>query len=671
MARFPKVFDPQTFPSMLWIRKHSRELVAAFLIVTISLAWRAATDTPHADAQQPAKRGTSQKVPSSNAAARPVVVAMVNGRDIPRERLLAECLDRHGEAILETILNKRIIEQACAREGILVSAKDVDDDIDTMSKRFNVPRDRWIELIQAERGVNAKQYAEEIVWPMIALRRLARGHIDPSREELTLAFETQFGPAVKSRIIVSGTRDQAEQLHKQALDKSADFGGLARQHSIDVGSASANGWIQPIRKHSGDPLLENTAFALEEGSISQVLQVANQFVFLKCEGRLPAADVKLESVREKLSEEIRERKSRAASTELFRSLQNESKIENIYNDPAAHAAFPELAARVNGQPTTLQELSEACLERHGNDVLEILISRVLIEQALAQKRIVISQKQIDIEIEKAAIRLGFVKADASADIDAWLIHVTKETKIPLRHYVDDMVWPTVALKLLAGDVKVTKEDLDRAFDATFGRRAKCRVIVCDTQRRAQEAWQLARQNPTPDFFGDLAEKYSVDATSKSLRGEIPPIPRYSGQPVIEREAFSLAAGELSGVVQMSDRFMIFLSEGYTEEVKVDFTEVRDELYADIHEKKLRIELGRCFNHLREGASIDNFLAGTSQSSTEDAFSAQRSEPSGITQQQAADLAKPRAGSRQADFQSSPSAGSNGAVPASFQEQSKR
>ena len=161
MARFPKVFDPQAFSSMVWIRKHSLELVAAFLIVTIILAWRATTDAPQADAQHPTKRGTvsSQKVSPSRAAARPIVVAMVNGRDIPRERLLAECLDRHGVAILETILNKRIIEQACARKGILVSAKDVDDDIDTMSKRFNVPRDRWIELIQAERGVNAKQYA--------------------------------------------------------------------------------------------------------------------------------------------------------------------------------------------------------------------------------------------------------------------------------------------------------------------------------------------------------------------------------------------------------------------------------------------------------------------------------------------------------------------------------
>lgn len=55
---------------------------------------RVASDNryPHADAQQPAKRGTSQKVPSSNAAARPVVVAMVNGRDIPRGDFLLNVL---------------------------------------------------------------------------------------------------------------------------------------------------------------------------------------------------------------------------------------------------------------------------------------------------------------------------------------------------------------------------------------------------------------------------------------------------------------------------------------------------------------------------------------------------------------------------------------------------
>jgi len=180
------------------------------------------------------------------------------------------------------------------------------------------------------------------------------------------------------------------------------------------------------------------------------------------------------------------------------------------------------------------------------------------------------------------------------------------------------VQPTVALKQLVGKVPVTQEDLDKAFEATFGSRAKCRIIVMDSQRRAQEVWQLARQNPTPERIGELAEQYSVDPTSRTLRGEVPPIQRHGGQPALERQAFALKPGELSGIVQIADRFMVILCEGYTDAAQVKLAEVRDELYDDIHEKKQRIEMSRYFSHLRESASIDNFLAGTSQSPTQSA-----------------------------------------------------
>jgi len=63
---------------------------------------------------------------------------------------------------------------------------------------------------------------------------------------------------------------------------------------------------------------------------------------------------------------------------------------------------------------------------------------------------------------------------------------------------------------------------------------------------------------------------------------------------------------------------VILCEGYTEAPQVKFAEVRDELYDDIHEKKQRIEMSRHFSHLREVATIDNFLAGTSQSPTQPA-----------------------------------------------------
>ena len=129
------------------------------------------------------------------------------------------------------------------RQGVAVTRQDVDAEIDAMSRRFNVPRDKWIELIQQERGVTARQYADEIVWPMIALRRLAHASIEPTPTEVANAFDNQFGPAVKARIIVSRSRDEAERLRARALSAPDDFGALARQHSIDVGSASANGWV--------------------------------------------------------------------------------------------------------------------------------------------------------------------------------------------------------------------------------------------------------------------------------------------------------------------------------------------------------------------------------------------------------------------------------------------
>jgi hypothetical protein len=48
-------------------------------------------------------------------------------------------------------------------------------------------------------------------------------------------------------------------------------------------------------------------------------------------------------------------------------------------------------------------------------------------------------------------------------------------------------------------------------------------------------------------------------------------------------------------------------------VQVNFDEVRPGLAKDIHEKKLRSQMTRKFDELREGAQIDNFLVGVSQS----------------------------------------------------------
>ncbi|MDP6676922.1 MAG: peptidyl-prolyl cis-trans isomerase, partial [Pirellulales bacterium] len=386
---------------------------------------------------------------------------------------------------------------------------------------------------------------------------------------------------------------------------------------------------------------------------------------IKCEGHLPASDVEFSDVRPRLAEAFREKQSRVLSSKIFAELQADAVIENALNNPDSRLATPDVAARVNSHPIMISEVRAVCVERYGEDVLQALLTGVLLNQALARQELVVSQEDVDAEVARAAESMGFQTPEGKPDISTWLERISKENRQSIEFYLTDIVRPTVALKKLVGPVAVTQDDLDKAFTATFGPRVRCRAVVLDNQRRAQEVWQLARQNPTPEIIGNLAEQYSVDPTSKALRGEVPPIQKYSGQPALEREAFALKPGELSGIIQIADRFMILLCEGYTKPVEVTFSEVRDELYRDIFEKKQRIEMARYFTHLRESASIDNFLAGTSQSPKsnlpQNLPAGSTMPPSTITQRETNELSRPRAGSRAAEKSS------RSVSPASFDE----
>jgi len=499
------------FDASRWVV--AREVAAAAVIVGVGIGWRVMTGSLEADATPP------QAAAPAHPGGKPV--AIVNGVEITADQLATDCLGRHGGSVLETLVNRRIIEQACQQQRISVTPQDVSAEIDAMARRFSVPRDKWLEMIQQERGITPKQYADDIVWPMLALRGIARGAVEPSAEELQQAFENRFGSAVKARIIACRSRQDADAVRKQALAAPEEFGALARQHSVDVGSASANGWVQPIRLHSGDPAFDKAAFSLQEGGISEVVQVADQFIVIKCEGHLPPSGAKLDEVRPHLAEELRERKSRQASSEIFKKLQDATSVENVMNDPAKAAARPGVAALVNGQPVLIEDVKSVCLDRYGRDVIEVLVTRTLVEQALKKQQQSVVQADLDGEIARAAAQMGFTKADGTADTAAWLDRVTRAEKVPMRHYMEDVVWPTVALKKLVGSVSVSQEDLDKAFQATFGPRAKCRVVVLDSQRRAQEVWQMARQNPTAEHIATLAETYSADPTTRSTLGRGP------------------------------------------------------------------------------------------------------------------------------------------------------
>ncbi|MFV1963825.1 MAG: peptidylprolyl isomerase [Pirellulaceae bacterium] len=575
-----------------------------------------------------ANRSTAQTVaarqtaPASNTHAgdpqpsQRTAAAIVNGHRITRDDLARECLRRYGQDILESIINKHLIWQACQERGVAITEQDVENEIDRMASKFGLSKDRWLSLLQTERDISPDKYRREIIWPTLALRHLAASEIVVTQDELREAFESEYGAKVKVRMISVTSNQTAENVHKLAVENPEGFGDLAKEYSEDTNSASAGGLVPPIRKHMGHKDLEDAAFALQEGQISPIIHVANQYLILRCEKHLPKSYLSsqhLQPIQTQLHDQIRDRKLRDAAAELFQKLQSDSKIVNVYNDPQLRQQNPGAAAIVNGRSITMQELTDECFTRHGKEVIEGEINRLILQQELHKANKTVTEASIDEEIARAADAYGYLKPDGSPDVEAWLKAVTEEDDVTVDLYVRDAVWPSVALKLLVGDrIEVTKEDLKKGFDANYGERVEVLAIVSSNQRQANSVWAMARDNPTDQFFGELAHQYSIEPASRANFGKVPPIRRYSGQPMIEEEAFGLQPGELSGIVSVADKYIILRCLGRTEPVVRDSAAVEGELRKDIHEKKLRLAMAEEFDRLRDAAQIENLIAGHSQ-----------------------------------------------------------
>ena len=596
-------------------------LLAGVLLVGGCLAIRYFWPSETASADSARSSRTPTVAAPGNPGARqpatgiPEIVANVNGEPITRNDLGGECLRHYGQEVLERVVNKFLIMQECKAQGITVSKAEVDAEIERMATSFSLPVDRWLEMLKEERGVNLSQYSGDIIWPSLALKKLAGDRLVVSEEELSREHEKQFGPAVRARMIVCDSQPKAEAVHARAVANPDDFGNLAKNESVDTTSASVKGLINPIRRHMGYKEIEDAAFAMREGQISPILQVADQYVILKCEGQIPAREVPLERARRMLEESIKDQKLEQVANEVFAELQKRSKVLNVLNDPVEGAKKPGVAAVINGHEVTLGELARVCIERHGEEALEGMINRRLLEQACGEAGISVSEADVDEEIARAAAKQLPLTPDGTPDVGKWVKLITEEQGVSEEVYRHDSVWPSVALRKLVGDnVDVSDEDLERGFEANYGPRVMCLAIVLADMRKAQEVWQKAKDNPSREYFGDLAEQYSVEPGSRALRGEVPPIQRHGGQPGLEKEAFSLAAGELSGIVQVGPgKFVILRCEGATKPIDVDFGQVREEIRAEIFQKKLWLAMGDHFEKLQRQASVDNILAGTTRS----------------------------------------------------------
>ena len=91
------------------------------------------------------------------------------------------------------------------------------------------------------------------------------------------------------------------------------------------------GRIAPIVRNGGYPLLEDEAFSLKPGELSQVIQVdSSTFVILYCQEIIPAREVTLEDVRDQIVSQIRKMREVTAAGEFYaNAARNATIVDNL------------------------------------------------------------------------------------------------------------------------------------------------------------------------------------------------------------------------------------------------------------------------------------------------------------------------------------------------------
>src|SRR5207248_10700722 len=134
--------------------------------------------------------------------------------------------------------------------------------------------------------------------------------------------------------------------------------------------------------------------------------------------------------------------------------------------------------------------ADECVARKGEEILETLIAKTLIEQALRKHKLEVTAAEIDKEIDNVAQQV------AGLGREAWLRTLDKERGISPVQYARDIIYPALALRKLAADrVQVTAQDVQQAFEAQYGDKLRCRMIMVDKPQTAMEIWEKLKKNP--------------------------------------------------------------------------------------------------------------------------------------------------------------------------------
>jgi hypothetical protein len=275
----------------------------------------------------------TSNIPSTNSDYSSRVVAYVyDNMPVTREELGEYLIARYGTERLDLLCNKKIIDNECRKAGIEVTAAEVENSLSEDLKGLNVDRKTFVDKVLKNYRKNLYEWKEDVIRPKLMLSKLVRSRVKVTDEDIKKAFDAYYGEKVECRIVMyeKGFERAVLSDYPRLRDSEEEFHKAAKNQKSSSLAATA-GKIRPIaRNTTGNDELEKAAFALQPNEVSPVIGTPEGLIIVKCDKRIPAdTTINLESVREKITAEIIEKKIAAEIPVAFAEMRKRANPQLI------------------------------------------------------------------------------------------------------------------------------------------------------------------------------------------------------------------------------------------------------------------------------------------------------------------------------------------------------
>jgi parvulin-like peptidyl-prolyl isomerase len=284
--------------------------------------------------------------------------------------------------------------------------------------------------------------------------------------------------------------------------------------------------------------------------------------------------------------------------------QTEAAAPGIAAQPPTDYSRRVVAYLFDTEPITREQFGDYLIERHA-DKLDLLVNKCIIDDACRHYNVEVSSGEIDTAL---AEQLQGFAIDQNTFVNTLLARYHKN----LYEWKEDVIRSRLQMaKLCRSRVQVSDEELHKAFEAAYGEKIECQIILWPKTKEGkdQALSEYAQLRDSVEAFDRKAKSQTVKPQLAATAGKVRPFGHYvMGDDNFDRIVFRLKENEISEVFETVDGPVVVKCLRHVPpDTSVRFETVRDKLKKEVEEKKISAEMQTAFDTLKRHANPQKFL----------------------------------------------------------------